>query len=263
MTLYGVSIPGIGVLTPEIEAELLLNRKVSTTSEPFTPTPQWASFVKGLFNEGLSAPKTVSELCEYTQLSQLDWGKLHSSYPSFQTTSQIVSARQKSIVNHLQLALGYPDEGSYFDEAMGDAKYEFRKDDGIRLVPKFMNKQFFPSGYDAIVANYYHSSNTDSVIGHVAWQKRVDDEHNWHLFSVYVQPDKRKQGLGVTLCERIVDAARESGVERIRFGELDQGYMRRVRDNFSQRESELGVKVADDMYVEVRDKPVSHNTFFN
>jgi GNAT superfamily N-acetyltransferase len=56
------------------------------------------------------------------------------------------------------------------------------------------------------------------IVGFAQGHRDGDDPALFHLVRIYVRPDRWSEGVGTALLERVVEAARERGADRMRLG---------------------------------------------
>ena len=110
--------------------------------------------------------------------------------------------------NYLRRWIAYPDKGSDFDKKQGCLKYILRipliSQAAVPLAIKWLKNK----GYDGLFLE-----NNQDIIGHNAFQ--VHPDNSLHVFSIYISPNYRRQGLALQSCVSVADNAFEKGIEKI------------------------------------------------
>jgi hypothetical protein len=87
------------------------------------------------------------------------------------------------------------------------------------------------------------------IIGHVFFQRHGNE---LRLFSLSIHEDFRKQGLSILAAEAFLGEARSRPrISKVRFGKGTHDGMKRILKNFGPRQSELGIQILNEGWVEL------------
>jgi len=130
---------------------------------------------------------------------------------------------------YLVQKLGYPDEGSNFENQLGFSKYAFRVPFINKLLAKGGLRYLRGRGYDALMLDL-----KGGIIGHTAFQ--VHDDNSLHIFSVEIEGAYQGSSLGMYMAEAVVTEARKKGIKRIRIGAGNHESTNKIHKKLGQKE---------------------------
>jgi len=155
-------------------------------------------------------------------------------YTRFLYSEVAGSLREKS-VKHIVPFLAYPDKRGEFAKNLGWRRLLFRVPyAGERLAPHLVDK-LVGVGHDALFC-----ANDEQAVSHVGFQ--IKDGWTMGIFSGGTDPEFRGRRLVFSLCEDVVDIAREKGLHRVIIGVGSHPFGIKVYDHIASRAEQLGVR---------------------
>lgn len=179
----------------------------------------------------------MTKLAEKKDISELTQ-EAHKEFFETYLFSEIYGGQRKYARDYLVDKLANPDEGSDFERQLGLLKYVFKVPVINSNVAEIGIRQMQKKGYDVLLMDY-QDTDENIIAGHSAFQ--IHPDNSMHVFSLEVNPDYRRMGLGKHMLEDILDKAREKEIEHVRIGTGKVDAIAKVHRDFASREDELGV----------------------
>jgi hypothetical protein len=140
--------------------------------------------------------------------------------------------------------------------SVGSIFYKLNSD----LFPNFQNGEeesmnaidcLLRRNYDFLIRTYVNGSI--NIIGTVAFQNH-DTDKSRHVFSIYTPDNYRNQKIAQTNCEKTIELSIQEGLNALRLGQGTENSVKRILENIRKKESEYGVKVKEDGWIELSNK---------
>ncbi len=143
-------------------------------------------------------------------------------------------ADKKNAQRYIKEKAGHPDEGSAFAKQLGPLKYLFRVPGANGLVTSAALWYLTKRNYDSLLLEL-----AERIIGHTAFQ--IHKDNSLHVFSVEVVPEYRERGLAQYMVERVLDEAKNKGIQRMRIGGGKNDATNKIHQNLAEKANELGI----------------------
>ena len=155
-----------------------------------------------------------------------------------------VDNQRRDAKRYIAERLGYPDEGSIFDQELGKLKYLLRIPVLNRAITSAGLWYLKRQGYDALML-----ALEEKVIGYTAFQ--IHKDASLHIFSVEVLTKHQGHGLANYMVEETLKEARKRGMKRMRIGGGKNEATNRIHQNLAKKADELRILAREGNWMDI------------